>query len=87
MSITVELTYDMSKALGARHLEIASATSVKEVVEQVRERLAGSGEPCDALARPVAVAVNGVLINHMRGMKTRLADGDTVAFVKAAAGG
>ena len=34
-----------------------------------------------------AVAVNGVLVSHQRGMKTRLADGDVVAFVKAAAGG
>ena len=34
-----------------------------------------------------AVAVNGVLINHRKGMKTPLADGDIVAFVKAAAGG
>jgi molybdopterin converting factor small subunit len=31
--------------------------------------------------------VNGVLSNHRRGMKTRLADGDIVTFVKAAAGG
>jgi molybdopterin converting factor small subunit len=33
------------------------------------------------------VAVNGVLSSHRRGMKTRLADGDVVTFVKAAAGG
>ena len=34
-----------------------------------------------------AVAVNGVLINYRKGMKTQLADGDTVSFVKAASGG
>jgi molybdopterin converting factor small subunit len=34
-----------------------------------------------------AVAVNGVLVNHRKGMKTKLSDGDTVTFVKAAAGG
>ncbi|MCZ6782598.1 MAG: MoaD/ThiS family protein [Proteobacteria bacterium] len=41
----------------------------------------------DQLTRVAAVAVNGVLINHKKGMRTPLADGDTVAFVKAAAGG
>ena len=87
MSITVELTYDMSKALGVQRLEIASAASVKEVVERVRERFAEGEGSFETLARPVTVAVNGVLINHMQGMKTRLADGDTVVFVKAAAGG
>jgi molybdopterin converting factor small subunit len=30
---------------------------------------------------------SGVLVSHKRGMKTRLADGDVVGFVKAAAGG
>jgi molybdopterin converting factor small subunit len=33
------------------------------------------------------VAVNGVLINHRQGMRTRLSDGDTVVFLRAAAGG
>jgi len=35
----------------------------------------------------VALAVNGVLVSYRKGMKTPLADGDVVAFVKAAAGG
>jgi molybdopterin converting factor small subunit len=33
------------------------------------------------------VVVNGVMINHRQGMNTALADGDTVVFLKAAAGG
>jgi len=31
--------------------------------------------------------VNGVLVHYERGAKTPVRDGDTVAFVKAAAGG
>jgi molybdopterin converting factor small subunit len=87
MSITVELTYDMSKALGLQRLEMASVGTVKDVVEVVRARFAEAGERFEERAHPVAVAVNGVLVNHMRGMKTRVSDGDTVAFVRAAAGG
>jgi molybdopterin converting factor small subunit len=33
------------------------------------------------------VAVNHVLMGHRQGRKTRLSDGDTLTFVKAAAGG
>ncbi len=87
MSITVQLTYDMSKALGVQRFEIESAASVADVVEQARGRFQQSGADFAKLTRVAAVAVNGVLINYRKGMKTRLADGDTVAFVKAAAGG
>ncbi len=86
MSIRVELTYDMSKALGVRYFEIESAATVREVVEQTESRFAGGGEFAK-LARPAAIAVNGVLISYRKGMKTKLADGDRVGFVKAAAGG
>jgi sulfur carrier protein ThiS len=34
-----------------------------------------------------AVSVNGVLVTHGRGLRTAVADGDRVMFVKAAAGG
>jgi len=87
MSITVQLTYDMSKALGVQRFEVESARSVADVVEQARGRFRDSGADFEKLTRVAAVAVNGVLINHRKGMKTRLADGDTVAFLKAAAGG
>jgi molybdopterin converting factor small subunit len=87
MSVTVELTYDMSKALGVRKLEIENATTVKDVVEQTRQRFADGGDEFSKLTRVAAVAVNGVLISHRKGMGTRVRDGDRVGFVKAASGG
>ena len=86
MSIRVELTYDMSKALGLQSFDIESATTVRDVVEQTESRFEG-GEDFAKLARLAAVAVNGVLVSHRKGMKTKLTDGDRVGFVKAAAGG
>ena len=86
MSIRVELTYDMSKALGLRNFDIESAATVRDVVEQTRKRFAG-GEDFARLARLTAIAVNGVLISYRKGLKTKLTDGDRVGFVKAAAGG
>ncbi len=87
MSIRVEVTYDMSKVLGFHTFEVESAATVKEVVEQTRERFADGGEQFAMLARVAAVAVNGILTNHRNGMKTKLKDGDRVGFVKSAAGG
>jgi molybdopterin converting factor small subunit len=87
MSIAVVLTYDMSKALGLRRLEVDDAPTVQDVVRMVADRLREHGESSEKLARVAAVAVNGVLINHRQGVKTRLSDGDTVAFLRAAAGG
>ena len=87
MSVTVELTYDMGKALGEIRLEIDGAATVKDVVQRIQERFERDGEDFATLIRVAAVAVNGVLVNYRKGMKTRLADGDTVAFLKAAAGG
>ena len=87
MSITVELTYDMSKALGVRTFELEGARTVQDVVRLTRERFGEQAQDFEKLTRVAAVVVNGVLINHRRGMRTRLADGDTVGFVKAAAGG
>jgi molybdopterin converting factor small subunit len=86
MSIRVELTYDMSKALGRPYFEVEEAATVRDIVEQTRARFPG-GEEFAKLARVAAIAVNGVLISHRKGLKTRIADGDRVGFVKAAAGG
>jgi molybdopterin converting factor small subunit len=86
MSIRVELTYDMSKALGLQSFDIESPATVRDVVEQTETRFEG-GEEFAKLARLAAIAVNGVLINYRKGMKTKLRDGDRVGFVKAAAGG
>jgi molybdopterin converting factor small subunit len=86
MTVTVELTYDMTKAFGAQRLEVAAAT-VAEAVEAARKRLAEKGVEFEKLSSRAAVAVNGVLVNHRKGMRTKLAPGDVVTFVKAAAGG
>lgn len=87
MGVTIELTYDMSKALGVPRIEVEGADTVKQAVEIARQRFAETGEDFEKLSRVAAVAVNGVLVNYRRGMKTRIADGDKVSFVKAAAGG
>jgi molybdopterin converting factor small subunit len=86
MTITVELTYDMAKAFGAPRLEVAAA-NVAEAVKAAASRLGAHGIEFDKLSSRAAVAVNGVLVNHQKGMRTKLADGDVVAFVTAAAGG
>jgi molybdopterin converting factor small subunit len=87
MSVTVELTYDMSKELGVQRFELDDAETVADVLRLTRSRFEGHEKSFDDLSRVVAVAVNGVLINYRKGAKTRLGDGDTVTFVKAAAGG
>ena len=87
MSITIEVTYDMSKALGTRQFEVDGACTVQDVVQLTREKFGDRGEAFAKLTRVAAVAVNGVLINHTKGMRTPLTDGDTVVFLKAAAGG
>jgi len=87
MAVTVELTYEMTKAFGAPRIELPAAATVAEAVEAASKRLGEAGIEFAKLSRVAAVAVNGVLVNHRKGMKTKLADGDTVTFVKAAAGG
>ncbi len=87
MAIQVELTYDMGKAIGQHRFELDSAETVGDVVEQTRSRFKEGGEQFAKLAHVARVAVNGILITHRKGMKTKLKDGDRVGFVKAAAGG
>ena len=84
MHVTVELTYEMSKELGVERFVVDDVTTVRELVERAKERV---GPSFEKHARLAAVAVNGVLVNHKRGMRTKLADGDIVNFVKASAGG
>jgi len=84
MRVRVEPTYQMSKALGVDFFEVEDVETVADVLEKAREKV---GPEFDKLTRVAAVAVNGVLINHSQGLKTRLNDGDVVSFVKAAAGG
>lgn len=85
--ITIELTYDMSKALGTRRFEVEGARTVADVVRLTREKFGTQGEEFEKLSRVAAIAVNGVLVNHRRGLRSAVADGDTVTFLKAAAGG
>ena len=87
MGIRVELTYDMSKAVGQHVFDLDSAETVADVVEQTRARFGEGGEEFARLARVARVAVNGVLVSHRQGNRTKLKDGDRVGFVKAAAGG
>lgn len=87
MSVEVQLTYAMAKEVGARSLEIEGAHTVGDVLRMTRERFAAVPSRYEELTRVAAVALNGVLIHYKRGEKTPVRDGDTVAFVKAAAGG
>ncbi|MDP6978097.1 MAG: MoaD/ThiS family protein [Myxococcota bacterium] len=87
MSIQVELTYDMGKAIGEHRFEVEAAATVADVVEQTRQRFKEGGDEFAKLAHVTRVAVNGVLVKHSKGMKTALKDGDRVGFVKASAGG
>lgn len=87
MAITIELTYEMTKAFGEPRFDLPAAPTVADAVKAAEQRLGEAGIQFEELARVAAVAVNGVLVNHRKGMKTKLSDGDTVTFVKAAAGG
>ena len=87
MSVEVQLTYAMAKELGAQRLAFEGAQTVADVLRMTRERFANAPARYDELTRVAAVALNGVLVNYKRGRKTPVRDGDTVAFVKAAAGG
>ena len=84
--VTVQLTYDMSKALGVERFELEGVETVADVVRIAQQRFQDASS-FETLTARAAVAVNGVLTSHRRGMRTALRDGDTVAFVKAAAGG
>jgi len=88
MSITVEVTYDMSKALGTRSFAVDGAHTVQEVVNMTRDKFGPTrADTFEQLTRVAAISINGVLVNYRRGLHTVLADGDTVTFLKAAAGG
>jgi molybdopterin converting factor small subunit len=87
MSITVELTYELGKALGTGRIEVEGAVTVADIVRLTRERLGERAVEFDRLTRMAAVSVNGVLASHRRGLRTPVADGDCVMFVKSSAGG
>jgi molybdopterin converting factor small subunit len=66
---------------------VDQANTVADVVRAARERFGAQAGEFETLSRVAAVAVNGVLVSYRKGLKTPLADGDRVSFVKAAAGG
>lgn len=87
MPVTVQLTYEMSKAAGAARIEVEGVRTVADAVRATRERLGLEEASFAKLTRVTALAVNGVLTHYQRGLRTPLTDGDTLSFVKAAAGG
>jgi len=87
MSITVEVTYDMSKALGTNRFEVEGAQSVQDVLRLTRDKFGQNAEEFEKLTRVASIAVNGVLVSYRRGLRSPVADGDTVTFLKPAAGG
>lgn len=87
MSITVELTYDMAKALGLRRLEFEGTPTLREALRQTRERFGEGAETFDQLTRTTALVVNGVIASGPHSWNAPLRDGDRVSFLKAAAGG
>jgi molybdopterin converting factor small subunit len=87
VSVTVELTYEMGKALGTMRFEVEGAATVADIVRLTRERFGEQAAEFQRLTRVAAVSVNGVLVTHGRGLRTALANGDRVMFVKASAGG
>ncbi|MAE94585.1 MAG: hypothetical protein CL910_08000 [Deltaproteobacteria bacterium] len=86
MPVRIELTYDMGKLLGTQQVEV-EAGSVAEAIAAARARFGEGGGDFDQLAKRTAIAVNGVLARHRERLATKLSEGDTVSFVKAAAGG
>ena len=84
MTITVELTYEMSRLLGIRRFEVEGPQTVQEILRLTRERFGDQAEAFDREARTSVLAVNGVLVNHRKGT---VAPGDRVGFVKTASGG
>jgi molybdopterin converting factor small subunit len=87
VSITVDLTYDLAKALGFRRFEIEAPATLQDVLRLTRARFEGEDAAFEKLTRVTGFVVNGVLISHARGMDTPLKDKDRVSFLKAAAGG
>ena len=87
MSVTVELTYDLAKALGNRRLELEGTPTLRQVLALTRERFGAEGAAFDRLTRVTALVVNGVIASRTHGQDTPLQDGDRVSFLKAAAGG
>jgi len=74
--------YELAQTIGdATEIE---ASSVKELLAIGSARW---GEPFDKAVRTSAIVVNGRAVNHLKGGRTRLKDGDTVWLLKPSSGG
>ncbi len=91
--IRVKLFAEYYELAGKQHfldLDIPEETTVLELARLLEEKFPGlrgrlvSG---DKIAEEAKVLVNGRLIDWLDGEKTRLRDGDIVAFFPPAAGG
>ena len=91
--IRVKLFAEYYELAGKQHqldLDVAEETTVLELARLLEEkfpRLRGRLVNGDKIAEETKVLVNGRLIDWLEGEKTRLRDGDTVAFFPPAAGG
>ena len=86
MSVLVELTYEMSKALGEVRIEV-DAVDVAAAIDETRKRFEKRDEDFETLRARTAIAVNGTLVRYRDESGAALRPGDRVSFVKAAAGG
>ncbi len=90
--ITVKLFAEYQSLAGQRilELEVPEGATVLDVARMLEERFPGlrgrlvSG---DSLSEEARVLVNGRNVEWLEGPKTRLRDGDTVAFFPPSAGG
>jgi molybdopterin converting factor small subunit len=73
----------LADTIGLREEQV-EATTVNDVVKRIRTRY---GKQAEKTARSMLVAVNGISILRRKVWRTRLADGDLVAFLPIAGGG
>ena len=71
MSIQVELTYEMSKALGAERFEVSDAATVADIIRIARERFSGDLAQFEKLTRVASVALSELAskVHKVRGFR------------------
>ena len=90
--VKVKLLAAYSEAAGIRELEVdlpdsATVLDLARLLEEKFPSLRGELVEGDDISEEARVLVNGRNIEWLEGSKTRLRDGDTVAFFPPAAGG
>lgn len=81
--VKVYPTFEVSKSIGKHELQM-DVKNIKDLIEQSSQKY---GNDFSTMAKKTAILVNGRNINHLKGKRTTLKDGDTVHFVNPAAGG